>query len=68
MLTPKYDVCQRGLETIKTIKFSDNKTGLGARANVNEVLALKKLQQELQKPAIKKFKRKKLYKRFRDNN
>ena len=49
-------------------KFFDKKIGSGARAtgkreaNVNEVLA-----QELHKPVITKFERKKLYVKFRDN-
>ena len=49
-------------------KFFDKKIRSGARAirkrevNVNEMLA-----QELQKPVITKFKRRKVYVRFRDN-
>ena len=41
-------------------KFFDKKTGLGA--NVNEVLV-----QELNKPVIKKSKRRKVYARFEGN-
>ena len=41
-------------------KFFYNKTGFGA--NVNEVLA-----QELLKPVIKKFKRRKMYSRLKEN-
>ena len=41
-------------------KLFDKKTG--SRANVNEVLA-----QELHKPVIKKFERRKFYARFKDN-
>ena len=49
-------------------KFNDKKTGSRAiatdklRANVNEVLV-----QELHKPVIKKFKRRKVYAMFKDN-
>ena len=41
--------------------FFGKKTGLGAKAKVNEELA-----QELHKPVIKKFKRRKVYTRFND--
>ena len=41
-------------------KFSDKKTGSGV--SVNEELA-----EELQKPVIKKFKRRKVFARFKDN-
>ena len=41
-------------------KFFDKKTGSGA--HVNEQLA-----KELHKPVIKKFKRRKVYARFKDN-
>ena len=41
-------------------EFLDKKTGLGAKARDNEELA-----QELWKPGIKKFKRKKVYARFK---
>ena len=41
-------------------KFFDKKTGSGV--SVNEHLA-----EELNKPVIKKFKRRKIYARFRDN-
>ena len=43
------------------ISVLKKKPGSGVRANVNEVLA-----QELHKPAIKKFKRGKVYARFKD--
>ena len=42
-------------------KFFDQKTGSGA--SVNEELA-----QELHKPVIKKFRRRKVYARFKENN
>ena len=41
-------------------KFFEKKTGAGA--SVNEELA-----QELHKPVIKKFKRRKVYSKFKDN-
>ena len=43
-------------------EFFHKKIGSGIRANVNEVLA-----QELHKPVIKKFKKRKVYARFKDN-
>ena len=43
-------------------KFFDNKTGLGAKASVNERLA-----QEPHKSMTKKFKRRKVYARLKDN-
>ena len=43
-------------------KFYEEKRGLGVQASVNEELA-----QELHKPVIKKFKRRKVYTRFKDN-
>ena len=43
-------------------KIFDKKTGLEARANVNEELA-----QELNKAVINKFKRCRVYARFKDN-
>ena len=49
---------QRGLASM-VYKFFDKKTG--SRVSVHEELA-----QELHKPVIKKFKRKKVYARFKD--
>ena len=43
-------------------KFLDKEIGSGTKSNINEVLA-----QELHKPAIKKFKRRKVSARFKDN-
>ena len=54
----KYDGYQKGLVSM-VYKFFDKKTGSGS--NVNEMLA-----QELHKPVIKKFKRRKVYARFKD--
>ena len=60
-INPNYDGYQRGLASM-VYKCFDRKIGLETKANVNEVLA-----QELQKPVIKKFKRRKVYARFKDN-
>ena len=59
VINPKYDGCQRGLASIVHRLF-DKKTGLGASVNEHH-LAL-----ELYKPVIKKFKRRKVYARFKD--
>ena len=59
-INPKYDGCKRGLVSMVYKVFFDKKTGSGR--NVNEVLA-----QELKKPAIKKFKKRKLFSRSKDN-
>ena len=55
----KYDSYQRGLASM-VYKFFDKKTGSGA--SVNEELA-----QEKHKSVIKKFKRRRVYARFKDN-
>ena len=55
----KYDGCQRALASIVYMYF-DKKTGLGISVN-------KQLAEELHKPVIKKFKRRKVYARFKDN-
>ena len=60
-INPKYDEYQRGLASM-VYKYFDRETGLETKANVNEVLA-----QELQKPLIKKFKRRIVYARFKEN-
>ena len=54
-----YDGYQRALASI-VYTFFDQKTGSGI--NVNEQLA-----EELHKPLIKKFRRRKVYARFKDN-
>ena len=61
-LNPEYDGYQRALVSMVYI-FFDKKTGSGARSNLNEVQA-----PDLLKPVIKKFKRRKVYLRFKDNN
>ena len=58
-VNPKYDGYQRGFASMVYEVFN-KKTGLGTKANVNEVLA-----QELHKLVITKFKRK-VYVRFKD--
>ena len=55
----KYDVYQRALASM-IHKFFDKKTGSGS--SVNEQPA-----EELHKPVIKKFKRRKVSVRFKDN-
>ena len=55
----KYDGYQRALASI-VYKFFDKKTRSGV--SVNEQLA-----KELHKPVIKKFERRKVYARFKDN-
>ena len=57
----KYDRCQRGLGRM-IYNISYKKTGLGAKASVNE-----ELDQELHKFMIKKFMRRKVYARFKEN-
>ena len=54
-----YDGYQRALASM-VYKFFDKKTG--SRISENEQLA-----EELHKPVIKKFKRRKVYARFKDN-
>ena len=58
-INPKYDGYQKRLAYM-VYKLFDKITG--SVANVNEELA-----QELHKPMIKKFKRRKVYVRFKDN-
>ena len=55
----KYDWYQKELASI-VFKFFDQKTG--SAASVNEEIA-----QELHKPVIKKFRRRKVYARFKEN-
>lgn len=58
-INPKDDGYQRRLRSM-VYKFFDKKTG--SRTNKNEVLV-----QELNKPSIKKFERRKMYARFKVN-
>ena len=56
----KYDGYERQLVSV-VYNFFEKKTGSGI--NANEQIAV-----ELHQPVIKKFKRKKVYARFKDNN
>ena len=58
-MNPKYDGYQRGLESM-AYKIFDKNTGSGASVK-------KELAEELHKPVIKKFKRRKVYARCKDN-
>ena len=59
---PNYDGYQRGLASM-VFKFFDKKSnGSGIKSMRNQQLA-----KELQKPIIKKFKRRKVYSSFKDN-
>ena len=60
-INPRYDGYRRRL-TITVYKFFDKKTGLVAKATVNEEVA-----QKVRKPVTNKFKRKKVYARLKDN-
>ena len=66
-INPKYNGCQRDLVTMVD-KFFDKKLGSAPIATskagvcVNEQVA-----QELNKPVIKKFKRRRVYARFKDD-
>ena len=60
-INPKHDRYQRGVANM-VYKFFDKKKESGAKARVNVELA-----QELHKPVIRKFKRMKVYTRFKDN-
>ena len=62
--SPKYDGCQRGLASM-IYKFFDKKSkGTGIK---NEIKQNQQLANELQKPVIRKFKRRKVYSSFKDN-
>ena len=56
---PKHDGYQRAL-TSMVYKFFDKKTGSGVSLNEQQT-------EELHKPVIKKFKRRKLYAKFNEN-
>ena len=61
---PKYDGYQRGLVSMVDKVFDKQSTGSGDNIEVkhNEQLA-----KELHKPIIRKFKKRKVYSRFKDN-
>ena len=60
-LNPKFYGYERELAST-VYRFLDQKTGSATKIKVNEVLA-----KELHKPVINKFKRRKVYSRFKDN-
>ena len=59
---PKYDGYQRGLASM-VYKFFDKKSSGSGISNVNNV----KLADELHKPVIKNFSKRKVYSSFKDN-
>ena len=59
---PKYDGYQRGLTSMVNTFFDEKSKGSGVAMLQNEQLA-----EELHKPIIKKFKRRKVYSSFKDN-
>ena len=62
-----YDGYQRALASM-VYKFFDKKTGSGATATSKTGLSInEKLAEELHKPVTKKFKRRKVYARLKDN-
>ena len=62
---PKYDGYQRGLVSM-VYRFFDKKSKRSGFAN-NEIKENLQLAKELQKPIIRKFKKRKVYSRFKDN-
>ena len=60
---PKYDGCQRGLASM-VYKFFDKKT---RGSGIKSMLQNEQLAEELHKPIIRKFKKRKLYSAFKDN-
>ena len=62
---PKYDGYQRGL-ALMVYKFFDKKASGGTVKNEN--ISDKELAEELHKPIIKKFKKRKVHSTFIDNN
>ena len=64
---PKYDGYQRGLASM-VYKFFDKKTkGIGATLANKSIPQNEQLAEELHKPIIKKFKKRKVYSAFKDN-
>ena len=59
---PKYDGCQRGLASM-VYKFFDKKSSGSGASKISNV----KLANELHKPVIKKFNKRKVYSSFKDN-
>ena len=64
---PKYNCYERGLASI-VYKFFDKKSkGSGLKENQENSLANSQLANELHKPIIRKFKKRKVYSSFKDN-
>ena len=63
---PKYDGCQRGLASM-VYKFFDKKSPSGSGVAKNKIKQNMQLAEELHKPIIRNFKKRKVYSRFRDN-
>ena len=61
---PKYDRCQRGLASM-VYKFFDKKASGGTAKD--EIMSSKELAEELHKPVIKKFEKRKVHSSFIDN-
>ena len=61
-INPKYDGYQRGLAS-KVYKFFDKKTSRGAIKSMQN----QKLANELHKPIIREFKKRRVYSSFKDN-
>ena len=67
---PKYDGCQRGLASIVCKFFDKKSSGSGHPLSSTSQIANKEniqLADELHKPIIRKFKKRKVYSSFRDN-
>ena len=70
---PKYDGCQRGVASMfynffdkKSTSLTDKSVAGGGVAN-NEIKQNLQLANELHKPIIRKFKKRKVYSGFKDN-
>ena len=65
---PKYDGCQRGLASM-AYKFFDKKSALLNKSSGNSIANEPNYQlaNELHKPIIRKFKKRKVYSSFREN-
>ena len=62
--SPKYDGCQGGLASIVYTFFDKKSKGSGTK---NEIKENQQLANELHKPIVRKFKRRKVYSSFKDN-
>ena len=61
---PRYDGYQRGLASMVSKFFDKRSTGSGIK---NEIKQNQQLENELHKPIVIKFKRRKVYSSFKDN-